>query len=90
MNLGRSCSRTVCAVARKASTTAVRGKAWMNGWIDSGNREAEKNTPEKIHIGSITRFISPDAPSMVCTREDTRRPIEVKASDDSTQRDLVG
>ena len=52
-------------VARRASFTAVSGRAWMNGWSASGNRDAEKKTPEKIHIGSMTRFINPDTPSTV-------------------------
>src|ERR671911_385619 len=72
-------------LARRTSTTAVSGSAWMNGCNGSGKREAEKKTPEKIHIGSMTRFMRPDAPSIVWTRDDTSRPREVKASDEMTQ-----
>src|ERR1017187_1914419 len=51
-----------------------------------GKREAEKNTPERIHMGSMTRFISPDAASMVLAREATSSPRAEKASEVSTQR----
>src|SRR6476660_7176126 len=57
----------------------------MKGWIGSGKREDEKNTPEKIHIGSIARFMSPDAPSMVWAREAISSPSEAKQSEDSRQ-----
>src|SRR5215208_2816682 len=51
----------------------------------SGNREAEKKTPEKIHIGSMARFISPEAPSIVWAREAISNPREAKASEDRRQ-----
>src|SRR5829696_945463 len=70
--------------ARSASTTAVRGRAWIKGWSVSGKRDAEKKTPDKIHIGSITRFISPEAPSMVWAREDTSSPTDVNAREERT------
>src|ERR1035441_1428782 len=52
----------------------------------AGNLDAEKNTPDKIHIGSITRFISPDAASMVRARDATSRPSAENDNEVSTQR----
>src|ERR1035441_1034333 len=51
-----------------------------------GKREAEKNTPERIHMGSMTRFIRPEAASMVRAREATSSPSAEKASEVSTHR----
>ena len=68
-----------------ASITAVSGSAWMNGCATCGKLLDEKNTPENTHIGSITRFMRPDAPSTVRARDATSNPIPPNASDDSTQ-----
>src|SRR3954471_3280240 len=57
----------------------------MNGWIGSGKREEEKKTPEKIHIGSIARFMRPDAPSMVWARDAISSPSDAKHREDSRQ-----
>ena len=59
----------------------------MNGWAPSGNRSAEKNRPEKIHIGNIIRFISPLTVSVVWARLAMRRPIprERQGADDLDQ-----
>src|ERR1700737_3230632 len=46
-------------VARRALFRAVRCSSLIKGCSIAGNRCEEKKTPEKIHIGSITRFISP-------------------------------
>ena len=43
----------------QAPTSCVSGRAWMKGWAAAGNRSDEKKTPEKSHIGSMTRFMSP-------------------------------
>ena len=51
----------------------------MNGWAESGNRSDEKKTPEKSHIGSMTRFISPLMASVVVARQATNRPIPANA-----------
>ena len=51
----------------------------MNGWAASGNRSDEKKTPEKSHIGSMTRFISPLTVSVVVARQATSRPMPAKA-----------
>src|SRR6185312_4670732 len=53
----------------------------MKGCMACGKLDAEKNTPENTHIGSIIRFMSPDAPSTVRTREAPSRPIAPKVSD---------
>ena len=45
--------------ARTPSMSAVSGKTLMSGWNTSGNRAAEKNTPEQIAIGKLTRFTRP-------------------------------
>src|ERR1700733_5781322 len=47
----------------------------------AGKRVAEKKIPERIHMGSMTRFISPETASMVLSRDETRRPRAEKASD---------
>jgi len=51
--------------ARSALLSAVRGRAWMKGWATAGKRSVEKKIPEKIHMGTITRFMIPETPSMV-------------------------
>src|SRR6185369_9495000 len=53
---------------RSPSTTAVSGSACTNGCTTAGKFDDEKNTPDATHIGTITRFIHPDAPSMVLAR----------------------
>src|SRR5438045_4519864 len=60
--------------ARRASFSAVSGSALTNGCIASGNRAYEKNVPDSIHIGSITRFMSPETASMVRARLATSMP----------------
>ena len=45
----------------------------------SGNRSDEKKRPEKIHIGSMTRFINPLTVSVVPVRLAISRPIPAKA-----------
>ena len=59
---------------------AVSGSALITGCTKSGNLCAEKNTPETIHIGIITEFISPEAASMVRARDAISNP---KALNDS-------
>ena len=54
--------------ARKASFSAVSGSALMNGCTIAGKRSYEKNTPENIHIGIITKLISPLTLSIFCAR----------------------
>jgi len=39
---------------------AVSGSALITGWTVSGKRCDEKNTLERIHIGTMVMFISPD------------------------------
>src|SRR6267154_905062 len=60
--------------ARSASFRSVSGSAFTTGIIASGKRAYEKNVPDRIHIGSITRFISPDTASMVRARLATSMP----------------
>ena len=50
----------------------------MNGCMKSGNRSALKNTPDRIHIGSMIRFIRPDTLSTVFTRLATNSPSPPK------------
>src|SRR5262245_55723492 len=57
---------------------AVRGRALMKGWKTSGNLEAEKNVQERSHIGSITRFMRPETPSMVLGLAETNSPRPAK------------
>ena len=71
-------------VPRSALIVAVRGSAWMNGCAAAGKFVEEKNTPDSTHIGIITRFISPDTPSMVLEREAISRPTPPNASADTT------
>jgi hypothetical protein len=54
--------------------------------MTAGKRDAEKKTPDKIHMGSMTRFMRPEVASMVRAREETSRPSAEKESEASTQR----
>src|SRR6266550_1892634 len=65
--------------ARSASLSAVSGSALTNGIIASGKRAYEKNVPDRIHIGSITRFINPDTPSIVLALLATSNPSPANA-----------
>ena len=58
----------------------MSGSAWMKGWIAAGKRSVEKKIPENTHIGTITRFITPETPSIVRGRAAVSRPRPVKAS----------
>src|SRR5436309_2405433 len=70
--------------ARRASFSAVSGSAFTNGCIASGKRAYEKKVPDRIHIGSITRFISPETASMVRARLATSMPSPANARAPST------
>src|SRR5437773_425640 len=61
-------------LARKASLTAVSGNSLMNGCTTFGKFDDEKNTPEKIHIGSMMKFMMPDTASVVRAREALSNP----------------
>src|ERR1039458_960257 len=65
---------------------AVNGNARTTGCTTAGKRVAEKNTPDNIHIGSMTRFMSPEAASMDLAREDTNSPKAENANEASTHR----
>src|SRR5580698_3903225 len=52
----------------------------------AGKRDEEKNTPEKIHMGSMTRFIRPDAASMVRARDEIKRPSAENDNEVSTHK----
>src|SRR5438105_5264342 len=60
--------------ARNASFTAVSGRILMNGCTTAGKFEDEKNTPEKIHIGSMMKFMIPETASVVRAREALSNP----------------
>ena len=62
-------------MARNASLSAVSGSALITGRNICGKRSYEKNTPEKIHIGIITRLISPLTLSIFCARLAVSRPM---------------
>src|SRR6266478_3240651 len=72
--------------ARKASITAVKGSALMNGCIKPGNFCEEKNTPDAIHIGIITTFMRPEAASIVFAREESKSPKAQKENEPKTHR----
>ena len=72
-------------MARSELFTAVSGSALITGCIASGKLADEKKTPDKTHIGSMAKFISPDAASTVLGRAAIRRPRPPKASDPSRQ-----
>ena len=61
----------------------------MNGWTASGNRSAEKKTPEKSHIGSMTRFIRPLTVSVVVARLAISRPMPAKARAPTTSTTMT-
>src|SRR6267143_3681886 len=71
-------------LARTASIDAVRGSARMNGCTILGKRLAEKKTPERIHIGSIVRFIKPETACIVFARDAIRSPIAEKVREART------
>src|SRR5206468_16038 len=58
--------------------------SFTNGCIASGKRAYEKKVPDRIHIGSITRFISPETASMVRARLATSMPSPANARAPST------
>src|SRR3954469_14438572 len=61
-------------LARRASFTAVSGSILMNGCTTFGKLDDEKKTPEKIHIGSMMKFMIPETASVVRAREAVSRP----------------
>ena len=65
-------------------SVAIGGLADTNAASAPEKRCAEKNTPERIHIGIITVFIRPDAASMVWAREAISNPRALNASDPKT------
>src|ERR1700741_1300031 len=52
----------------------------------AGKRLAEKKTPERIHIGSMTTFMRPGTPSVVGARHATSKPRPENDREFSTQR----
>src|SRR2546430_1670211 len=57
--------------ACSASFSAVSGSSLMSGCTMSGKCFDEKNTPDTMYIGSMTRFISPETASIVLARQAT-------------------
>ena len=60
--------------ARSALINSVSGSAWMNGCRKSGNRSDEKKIPDISHIGSMTKFISPEMVSIRLARQAVSSP----------------
>src|SRR5271155_5703823 len=75
--------------ARSASLSAVSGNALMKGWAIAGNLWYEKNTPEKIHIGIMTRLIRPETLSIFCARQAVSRPTPPKVTAPSEPRKMT-
>ena len=46
----------------------------------AGKRSVEKKIPEKIHIGTMTRFMMPETPSIVVGRAAASRPSPLNDS----------
>ena len=46
----------------------------------AGNFSYEKKTPEKIHIGIMTRLMRPETLSIFCARQAVSRPTPPKAT----------
>src|SRR6202022_490419 len=61
-------------LARSASFRAVSGSSLMKGCTALGKLADEKKTPEKIHIGSMMKFMIPDTASVVRARDAVRSP----------------
>src|SRR4029079_1066729 len=57
----------------------------MTGCAAAGKFVEAKNTPDSTHIGIITRFVSPDTPSVVRARDAISSPSPPNESDDATQ-----
>src|SRR4029077_3921965 len=72
-------------LARSASFTAVSGNSLMKGCTMRGKFADEKNTPEKIHIGSMMKLMFPDTASVVRARDAVRSPKPPKEIAASTQ-----
>src|SRR5215471_7995106 len=68
-------------MARNASFSAVSGRALISGWTIFGKRSYEKKTPEKIHIGIMTRLMRPLTLSIFCARLAVSSPTPPKVSD---------
>src|SRR5260370_29670155 len=62
------------------SFKAVRGRTLMAGCKNAGNLDAEKKMPQRSHIGSMTRFINPDTPSIIFGLDATSNPMPAKVS----------
>ena len=60
--------------ARRASLTAVSGSTLIKGCTTLGKFEDEKKTPEKIHIGSMMKFMIPETASVVRARDALSNP----------------
>src|ERR1051326_6821655 len=60
--------------ARSPLISGVSGSALISGCATAGKRSDEKKMPDRIHIGSITRFIRPDTVSRVLARLATSSP----------------
>ena len=60
--------------ARRASLTAVSGSTLIKGCTTVGKFEDEKKTPEKIHIGSMMKFMIPETASVVRARDALSNP----------------
>ena len=69
---------------RRVELSAVSGRALMNGCSSCGKRSDEKNVPDNSHIGSMTKFIKPDTPSIVVGRAAMSNPIPEKVNPPST------
>ena len=67
----------------------MRGNAWTIGWMALGKRSDEKKTPEKIHIGNMTRFIKPLTVSVDVARLPTNKPIPANASAPRTSSQIT-
>src|SRR5687767_129593 len=56
----------------------------MNGCSTWGKRSDEKNVPDSNHIGSMTKFIKPETPSIVVGRAAMSSPIPEKVNPPNT------
>src|SRR2546430_3458667 len=72
-------------LARRESLSAVSGSSLMNGCTTCGKFADEKKTPEKIHIGSMMKFMMPDTASVVRARDALRSPSPPNETAASTQ-----
>src|SRR5204863_6643524 len=75
--------------ARTASISAVSGNILIVGCTTSGNRAAEKNTPDVTSIGSVVRFTNPATVCVFWARDPIHNPIPANIKEPSVAKPTI-